>query len=174
MKYKTCLITLFIFLASAPCYADLVGNFDGLDNLIARSDAVVVARIERHIDTSSSPTLTTNHLCYVFKTFKGDVHAGRMSPLRLRDTAGSSRGKFRLHSVHVLFLIKQPTEKGGIEYRSLPFEGANIEVSPLFTEGMLKGNSIKENIKLLIQDYVEYRDKEMRREDALFDKILKS
>jgi hypothetical protein len=174
MKYKSCLLPLFIFLASAPCYADLVGTFDGLDNLIDRSDAVVVVRVERHIDTSSSPTLTTTHLCYVLKSFKGDAPAGRRLPLRLRDTTNSFREKFRLSSVHVVFLIKQPRERGGIAHRSLPYEGANIEVSPLFNEGMLKGNSIKENIKQLIRDYVEYRVKEMRREDELFDRILKS
>ncbi|HEX8746524.1 MAG TPA: hypothetical protein VF717_04935 [Pyrinomonadaceae bacterium] len=175
MKYKLSTALLLVLFASAPGYADLIGNFDGLDNLIARSDAILITRIEENVEAGISFGFPTTQLCRVFKTLKGDIPDGSRIPLRLRDTTDYSvPEKFRVLSVHVVFLIKQPPDKDGIEYHSVPYEGANIEISPLFNEKVLKGNSIKENIKLLVQGYIEYRNKVLKREDILIEKILKS
>ena len=70
--------------------------------------------------------------------------------------------------------MKDTKDKGGAEYRSLQFPGANIEVSPFGNEKLPGGLSIRDTIKFLIQRYIDYRDKEIKGEDAFLDKVAES
>ena len=174
MKSRIFVALLLSVALLIPCYGVVIGNFDSLDKLIDRADAIAVVRIDSHINNQSNPSLYTTHRCYVYQTLKGEVPVGKTIPLRLIDTTGSFREKFRLLSTHLVFFVKEPKDKDGIEYRSLQWQGANIEVSPFGNEKLPEGKSIKETIKLLIQRYVEYRNEEQKKEDALLQKVVKS
>jgi hypothetical protein len=173
MKKKICVL-LFVLATSIPCLAVLIGNFDGLDPLINRADAIAVIRIDEHIDNRSTPNLSTTHKCYVYQTLKGSIPVGSGLPVRLTDTTTSFREKFRVYSTHLVFFYKHPKDKEGIEYDSVQWEGANIEVSPFGNEKVPEGKSVKERIKILINNYIIFRDQEAKREDALLQKVLKS
>ena len=170
MKSKIAVAILVILAFAIPTYAYVIGNFDGLEKLIDRADAIAIVRIDGDISADPRNGYTTKR-CYIYQSLKGDIPANKFLPLRLMDTSGSYREKFRLHSAHIVFLNKSAKSRDEAEYQSVNFVGANIEISPFGNEKLPANLSTKETIKLLIQRYVEYRDKEIKAEDAFLEEI---
>lgn len=173
---RTRLLTFAVLSAvlAAPdaCFAVRIASFPGLDVFVERADVIAVVRIDGHIDPHPGPNLTTEHRCYVYQTLKGDLTKGETVPIELIDTTQSWRAVFRLGSTHVVFLRKETTSTGEPRYRSLAWEGAHIEVSPFGNEKLPEADSVAETIRLLVRRYVDYREKERAREDALIEKVL--
>lgn len=166
--------TLCILLA-LPGGATIIGDFDSLDALITRADAIAVIRIDSHIgekDRLHIDIASTPHTCYVYQTLKGDIPVGKAVPMRLADTSFAFREAFRLSSTHLVFLRKHSKDDKGIEYDSLLWQGANLEVSPFGNEKALTGKPVKLRIQMLVKTYREYRLQEAKREDKLLNKVL--
>ena len=104
MKRIVALALLGILFTGSRAHAVRIGDFPGLDELVAKADAVVILRVDHHVDVQSNPTLYTTHDCYICQTLKGDVPSGKTSRLRLMDTRNSFVTPYAIHSTHLMFL----------------------------------------------------------------------
>jgi hypothetical protein len=163
------LLLACVAFAPVPAHAIIIADFKSLDDLIGMADAIVVVRIDKNIDPSLGPDLGTTHECYIYATLKGDIKPADRVPMRLMDTSESG-SPYGVGSTHLLFLKKDAG--GRWSYRSLQVQGANLPTSPLFRDATIKGLAVKDAVKALIREYGEYRDKKLRKEKELLDKVL--
>ncbi len=160
---------------------DLVGLFDSLDAMAARSDAVLLIRVEEHVQPRSMKRLGVNTSgdwsvedCYVTKSLKGSLPESQGIRLRLfRSGVTAGPEGFDVFSRHVVFLKRRPDDGSGILYESLKYQNSHIQVSPDYDPRLLAGKSLKERLAALVREYRRYRDAKARREDAFFTQLLK-
>jgi hypothetical protein len=164
------LLVACVAFAPVPAHAVRIADFRSLDHLIDNADAIAVVRIDKNIDPNMGPDLCNTQECYIYATLKGDMKAGDRVPMRLMDTRGSLVSPYGVGSTHLLFLRKDAG--GRWSYRSLQVQGANLPTSPLFRDATIKGLAVKDAVKALIREYGEYRDKKLRKEKELLDKVL--
>jgi hypothetical protein len=150
-----------------------IGEFPGLGRLAEHSDAIVVLRIDRHINIQPSPTLYSTHECYIYQTLKGDIPKGERIALRLMDTRSSFVTPFALHSTHLMFLTRKRTEDEPTEYRTIEFQGANMRLSPFGHEIMPEGRTLEDKVKFLIKRSMEYWDDQHRKEQEFLRAALR-
>jgi hypothetical protein len=163
------LLVACVALAPVPAHAIIIADFKSLDDLIDNSDAIAVVRIDRNIDPNLGPDLGTTHECYIYATLKGDLKPADRVPMRLLDNGGLA-GHYGVGSTHLLFLKK---DKGGRwSYRSLQVQGSNLPTAPEFRDATIKGLAVKDAVKALVREYGEYRDRKLRKEKELLDKVL--
>lgn len=143
-------------LCAIPAHAVLIGNFPGLEEMIAKADAVVILRVDRHVDTQSNPTRYTTHDCFIYQTLKGEVSAGKRIQLRLMDTRSSFVTPYALLSTHLMFLTKKRSPNEPTDYRTIEFEGAHFCVPPTENETMPKGKNVRQRIESLLKRSIEY------------------
>lgn len=176
------LLTLLLLLAAGPAHADAVGLFDGLAPMAARSDAVLLVRIDQHVETPSlvrglPPNSGSEWYvedCMVLKTFKGRPKAGELVRLRLfKSGPASDSGGYGIATHHVVFLSRVSGTAATVAYQGLKYESSSIEVSPNADTRKLAGKSLKQSMRLLIPEYQRYRDGKAKLEDAFFTKLLK-
>ncbi len=65
MKRHIVIAGLAVVLAASLAHGIPIGFFPGLDELIERSDAIVILRVDRHLTDFGSPTLYSTHDCYI-------------------------------------------------------------------------------------------------------------
>ena len=171
MRLRTTVFAAVMILPSTAI-AVLIGPCPGVDELIRKSDAVVVLRIDDHIDTRQNPTLYTTHECYIYQTLKGDIPAGKRIRLRLMDTRTSFVTPFARSSTHLMFLTKKRTPNEPTEFRTIEFQGANIRLSPFGHEKMPKGKTIEDQVKGLVKDALKYRRKQYKKEREFLKSVL--
>lgn len=161
---------------SVPSFGFIIGGFPGMDKFIEQSDTIVIVQIEKQVDDvdREGHMGTTTYLCRVQKTMKGELAAGSTLPLHLVDASPTYRRKFVHGSTHILFLEQMPKNKDDPEYLSPGVVGNNIEIAPRFNQKKLTGKTIKENIKLLIEDYIEFRNEDAKRENEFLNKVLEA
>lgn len=164
------LLVACVAFAPVPARGVIVANFKSLEDLIDLADAVVVVRIEKTLAPNEGPDLCTTQECYIYATLKGDAKPGDRIPMRLMDASGCGPGCWGVSSAHLLFLRKD--DGGRWSYRSLQVQGSNLRVAPEFRDAKVKGVSVKDAVKALIRDYAEYRDRKLRLEKELLDKVL--
>lgn len=168
-------------MASPGVRGDVVPYFDSLEAMAGRSDAVLVIRVDEHVEPRSlrKPAVNTGGFwsvedCYVLKTIKGNVPESSLIRLRLFKmgvTAGPEG--FDTFSSHIVFLKKRAEEPGKVPYESLKYDNCQIQVSPDCDPRPTNGKSLKETVAILVEQYCKYRDAKARREDEFFAKILK-
>ena len=166
-------IVLLLWLCLVPqAHGVVIGNFDGLDKLIARSAAIAVVRIDEHLDLGQRPNLCTRHRCYVYQSLKGHLAQGEQVVLELRDTRPTAGlvTPFALGSVHLVFLA--PLGDGPAKYVTLAWQGANSRLSPLGQERMPEGKTVKEKIQHLLLQAAKYLAEEQRKERAFLERML--
>ena len=169
---KAYVLFVVLMLIAVPCFARLFGRFNGLDNLINKSDAIVVARIENTSGAVFGPDGWETRRCMIYQSLKGDIAADKFVTFRLANSNFLSfPSAFTEGTSYVLFLRKVP-KKYDISYQSISQEGDNIELSPLGNEKKPEGSSVKERIQTLIRNYIAYRDQKAQRENKLLDKML--
>ena len=81
------LMTLALVVSAA--HAVMIGFFPGLEELIRKADAIVILRVDHHVDEDRNSTLYTTHDCFIYQTLKGDIPAGSRVRLSLMDTRTS-------------------------------------------------------------------------------------
>jgi hypothetical protein len=170
-----------LLLGTGPAHADVVGLFDGLGPMSARSDAVLLVRIDQHVET---PSLVRGLLpntgsdwyvedCFVLKTFKGHLKQGELVRLRLfKSGPASDAGGFGIATHHLVFLSRVPGT-ATVLYQGLKYENSSIQVSPNADTRKLTGKTLKESLRLLVPEYQRYRQEKAKREDAFFTQLLK-
>ena len=160
-------------LVPVPAFAVLIGDDPGLEALIEKADAIVIERVDHHVDARSNPTLYTTHDCYIYQTLKGRIPSGKTTRLRLMDTRTSLMTPFAMHSTHLVFLTKKRSPDEPIDYCTINIQGANIRLSPFGQERKLEGMSVAQQIKGLLKGTIEYNQKQQEKEQAFLTRGLK-
>jgi hypothetical protein len=161
----------FLFLAS-DAHAVLIGDFPGFDKLAAKADAVVILRVDHHVNVQSNPPHYTTYDCYIYQTLKGEIPGGKTIRLRLMDTRFSFVSPYAIHSTHLMFLANKRTPDELTEYRTIEFEGANIRVPPFGNEQMPEGDTIVERISSLLKRAIDYNQKTHDKERQFLERAI--
>lgn len=175
MKFRilTSAISLAVCLfCPNPANAVPIGNFPGFDELIARSDAVVILRVDGHVDIRSNPTLYTTHDCYIYQTLKGDIRAGDRIQLRLMDTRSSFVTPFALYSTHLMFLTKKRSPNEPTEYRTIEFIGSQTSVPPTGNETMPAGETVQQRVASIVRRSIEYNQTIHKKNQAFLEQAI--
>ena len=164
------LILLFSVAIRESALAAAFGPFPGLDTLIQRSDAIVVADILEQKSPFKEPRrgMHAGHDVYILKTIKGDVPEGKKMTLSLRFLplgiikGRTSPAQFYFGQRQIVFLER---ERRGYKsaYASLSYEAGHMEVSPVADVSRLKGTTPTAVITELLQGFVEFKRKELKR-----------
>lgn len=168
-----------LWVLPARVHADVVGLFDGLDPMTRRSDAVLLMRIDEHVETPSlargllpnTGSLWYVEDCTVLKVFKGHLTEGERVRLRLFHSGVT--GGFGIGSHHVVFLTEATADARDVRFQALKYENSHIQVSPNSDPAKLAGKSLKESLRLLVSEYRQYRMERAKREDAFFTELFK-
>ncbi|MFL5340109.1 MAG: hypothetical protein ACJ8F7_08150 [Gemmataceae bacterium] len=158
---------------AAEARAVVIANFKSLDDLIDKSDAVLVVRIDRTTQPVVGPDLYTTHECFVYATLKGKAEVGQRVSLQLLNAGRFDESRFGVGSTYIVFLRSGAAGTGGPTYWSIQVEGATIPVAPDFREKTVKGKTAKEAVKALVREYIEYRDRKTQKQNEFFEKLLK-
>jgi hypothetical protein len=173
MRRYIVIAVVVIMLVSMLVHAVEIGFFPGLDELIEKSDAIVVLRIDRHVTDFGSPTLYSTHDCFIYQTLKGDIPTNKIIRLQLMDTRTSFVTPYAIHSTHLMFLTKKRTPNEPTDYRTIEFRGANVRLTPFGHEKIPSGKTIRDQIKSLLKETVEYNNKEHDKEQAFLKQMIK-
>ena len=164
---------LALALALAPissAHAVVIGNFDSLQKMIDRADAIVVLRIDEHVDLRRLPSLVTTHRCYLYQVLKGPLVKGTVVQLALRDLQGALVSPYAQGSVHLVFLNRG---SGSTPWVTMGYQGADLLLSPLGNE-TLQGKTIKEKIQNLLRRSQRDFEETRKREDAFRRRVIES
>ncbi|MBN1866869.1 hypothetical protein JW916_06220 [Candidatus Sumerlaeota bacterium] len=187
-------VCLLVIPASAP--APIFGFFPGLDELVRRSDAIVVGRIvktsvQRRIEIHGAyePWMGASdghedHVVEVLKTIRGNLKEGETCVIGIRDLlvsaelGGISNDRISSGSVRLLFLGNTPpfspyTPEGepAIAW-TLNCEGASYPLNSEIDSAKLKDGDPREQIAEILHRSLELSrkterfEKEERRHDA--------
>src|SRR2546425_8260729 len=127
---KRLFILSSVLAASASCFAVVIGNFPGLAELIDKADAIVILRVDQHVDLTSSDTLYTTHKCLIHQSLKGDIPTNTWVVLQLMDTRTPFINPFVVYSTHLMFLTKKRAQNEPTDYRTIEYQRANVRLSP--------------------------------------------
>jgi hypothetical protein len=149
-----------------------IGDFPGLDELIKKADAIVILRVDRHIDTFRNPSLYTTHDCLIYQTLKGDIPTDKGSRLQLMDTRTSFVTPFALYSSHLMFLTKKRAPNELTDFRTIEYKGANVILPPTGHETKPKGKTVADQIRSVLQRAVDHNKKENEKEQAFLKMMI--
>ncbi|MEY2511452.1 MAG: hypothetical protein QOE26_2215 [Verrucomicrobiota bacterium] len=170
MRSRTIIPLIIIALIFGICsqsYAPIYGGFPGVDELIARADAIIVGTIiERtsewdfggsaYYRVSSDRTLKGN-----LGTDTLTVNMRQLDLITPADKTSKNRplndgSDFRIDSRYTIFLVKTKDDPKA-SYTNINCEGSSFEVSRYLRLETLGGKSIKEALKFLLLDFSEYQ-----------------
>lgn len=174
--------SLILFAAVVLCptmvNAEIIGDYPGLKQLIDKSDAIVILRIESVENCFPSVTLYSTHNCLIYQTLKGDIKVGDRIMLQLMNTRIDPLepqsiyiSPFSCGSVHLMFLKNTIGENGKAGYSTINFQGANVRLPPLPIE-KISTPSIEESIKYYIKTSIEYWSKEQQKERKFLETMI--
>jgi len=161
-------IVAALLLALCPrCYAPIHGGFPGVPELLAKSDAIVVATISEKL---SEPDFGASayYKIYRERTLKGDV--GETLSVQMRQLevstpaqegqkgvwlAGADALSFSVGSRYVLFLSKAKDDAKA-SFENVNCDGSSFEVSPWLKLDSLNGKSLRDALRILLLDYRDY------------------
>lgn len=161
-----------ILITVSAAHAVEIGFFPGLDELITKADAIVILRVDHHVDLRSSTTLYTTHDCYVYQMLKGRIPTNKRIRLQLMDTRTSFATPFALHSTHLMFLTKKRTPNEPTDFRTIEFRGANVRLPPTGHEKKLKGNTVANQIRSVLQHAADHNKKKYETEQAFLNQMI--
>lgn len=157
---------------ASSAHAVPICDFPGLDELIQKSDAIVILRVDRQITDFGSPTLYSTHDCYVYQTLKGDIPSRKISRFQLLDTRCSFVPPYAIYSTHLMFLTKKRTADEPTDYRTIEIKGANTILSPFGHENTPEGKTTIEKITSGLKTTVEYDQKQHEKEQAFLNHMI--
>jgi hypothetical protein len=163
----------FICLLIGPSvytYAPIYERFPGLDELVAKSDAVAIATIiQPHQGFSGYSRCTIQ----VVRLLKGELSpqiltvvlrdVGFRTPISDERREHFAEGQFLHLSKHVIFLEKaNVVGEPSIGYVSVNCEGSHFPLSPDVDLKILDGKSLMDSLAFLLQDYIAFRRAELK------------
>ena len=169
---KVIFIGIVVAVVTLAAHAVMIGFFPGLDELIDKADAIVVLRVDRHVTDFGSSTLYSTHDCYIYQTLKGHIPTNKIIRLQLMDTRTSFVTPYAILSTHLMFLTKKRTPDEPTDYRTIEFRGANVRLTPFGHDKMPSGKTIKDQIKSLLKETVEYNNKEHDKEQNFLNQMI--
>ena len=161
-----------ILITVSAAHAVEIGFFPGLDELITKADAIVILRVDHHVDLRSSTTLYTTHDCYVYQMLKGRIPTNKRIRLQLMDTRTSFATPFALHSTHLMFLTKKLTPNEPTDFRTIEFRGANVSLPPTGHENPPEGKTIADQLLSVLRRAADYNKKKHEKEQAFLKQML--
>ncbi len=162
-----------LLLTVSAAQAVVIGNFPGLDELIKQSDAIVILRIDHQADLRSIPdTLYATHDCYVYQTLKGNIPANKRIRLQLMDTHASFVTPFARFSTHLMCLTTQHGADDRTTFRTIPFRGANVRLSPTGHEKRPTGKTVADQIRSILQRTTDYNQKQHEQQQAFMKQMI--
>lgn len=172
---KRVAIIVAVMVCTSVAQAVVIREFPGLEALIAESDAIVVLRIDRHVDLSSlGDAYYSTHDCYVYQTLKGDVPANRTVRLQLMDTSGSFANPFALHSSHLVFLARSESNESPIGFVTINVRGANIRLPAMGLDRVPAGETVGAKIERLLRRALRQNKQDYEREEAFLKQMVDS
>lgn len=172
---KRAAIIVAVMLCTATAQAVLIRKFPGLESLIDESDAIIVLRVDRHVDFSSmGDAYYSTHDCYVYQTLKGDIPANRTVRLRLMDTTGSFANPFALHSSHLVFLARSESQEAPAGFAAINVRGANIRLPAMDLVRTPVGATVGAKIEWLLRRALQQNEKDFERERGFLNQIVES
>jgi hypothetical protein len=162
-----------VALTVSAAHAVMIGFFPGLDELIKKADAIVILRVDHHVDAQSNPTLYTTHDCYVYQTLKGNIPTNRTVRLQLMDTRTSFATPFALHSTHLMYLTKKRSPDEPTEFRTIEFRGANVRLPPTGHESAPVGKTIADQIRSVLRRAAEQNKKDHDKRQSFLTQMIK-
>jgi hypothetical protein len=163
---------IIVLLTTPVAQAVLIGFFPGLDELIEKSDAIVILRIEKSHGDFGRSTLYSTHDCFIYQTLKGDIPPKSRMPLQLMDTRTAFVNPFAYNSTHLMFLTRKRSRNEPTEYRTIAYRGANVRLSPFGHERKPKGSTLKEQIVGILKATAEYDRKQHEKQQAFLDRMI--
>ncbi|MHC4168471.1 MAG: hypothetical protein ACYSWQ_16080 [Planctomycetota bacterium] len=179
-RFGLILIAFALLLSlSTPAFAPIFGFFPGLDELISRSDAILVVDLLK--EKSSSPREVYEDCeVYVRKVIKGEAVQNKKMILSLRFLPFISSRKpdskimlsgFRTGDRHIVFLSKN-NKPDKASYSSLNYSGGHMRVSHQSDLSKLEADEPKQIISELLEDFVKYKRQELENLEYQVNTIL--
>lgn len=151
--------------------AEETGYFFGLQRLIDMADAIVILRINRNLSSSIRRRLYSEHECLILQTLKGDIPEHSLITLQLHGL-NNFVSLYPLGSQYLIFLTKKVTEDDSTVYRMIMFDEAQIELPDFLHGKAFESKTIEEQMKILIKDAIDYKNKMYREKMTLLKGIL--
>ncbi|MGE3167209.1 MAG: hypothetical protein AB7O52_20065 [Planctomycetota bacterium] len=162
----------FLVAGAWAAFAVPAGHSPGLRKLIEMADAIVVLRIDRHRTDFGSPSGYSTQDCYIYQTLEGDVPRNAVIPLQLMNTDASLVTPYAHGSTHLMFLTKRANKDEPTEYRTLPFKGAHIALSPLGQEQAPEGDSVEAQVRSLLRGALAHEASEHEQKEKFLKSLL--
>ncbi|MCI0335383.1 MAG: ankyrin repeat domain-containing protein [Planctomycetes bacterium] len=169
---RTLLAMGIVLVVTASAKAVEIGSFPGLEKLIDESDAIVILRIDRHIDPNTDRNLLSTHECFIYQALKGPIPPEERIRLRLMDTRTAFSTPFALWSTHLMFLTRKRSADEPTEFRTIEYQGANIVLGATGHEKRLEGDTIAAKVRSIIQRSIETKDRQHAKEIAFLKSML--
>ena len=167
------IILIATILVVSKAQAVEIGFFTDLDELIKKADAIVILRVDHHVDMKSSPTLYTTHDCYIYQTLKGKIPTDKVIRLQLMDTRSPGFSTpFSLFSTHLMFLTKKRSPGESTDFRTIEISGANVCLSAIGHEKVPKGKTVSAKIRSVLKRAVDQNKKKYEEEQAFLKRMI--
>ncbi len=170
-------LLLFVsLLFASQSFAVVVTGFPGLDEMITRSDAVVVIRIEPLPVSTNKNVIRVisdhwdTYECLVMRVLKGTVPEKRNLKLLLCGAITDWPYSFTTGTTYIVFLNKDSS--GGSDFRAPAIQGAVMRASPFNHEKEPKGNTIQEKVAHVIREGRDFCKKLHDSEQRVFSAAL--
>lgn len=152
----------------------LIGEFPGLQEMIDRSDAVVILRVDEDLDISGqSFGGHTLHRCLIYQTLKGDLAPTSFMPVLLyKPRSGVFVSSFPRFSNFLVFLRKIPDGEAKSKYASLEIKGSMFRLSPFGNERIPEGDTVGDKIRSVLVDSLAYWAEWERKEREFVERAM--
>ena len=165
-------VCAIICLAPTPAFAVRIGDFPGMEALIEKADAIVILRVDHHVDIQSNPTLYTTHDCFIYRTLKGELPSGKTTRLRLMAPNQPFVTPFAMRSTHLVFLTRKRSPSESTDFRTIEFKGASIQLPPFAGEVFPEGKTAAQQITYLLERTIKHNESEHEKELAFLKRAI--
>ena len=162
------LVAALILATSTTAFAPIFGSFPGLPALIERSDAVVVLTVLEQKNPLEHPRfgIHEQYKVSVHMVLKGDIPTSIKTVSLRHLPLGCTKGmmnpaEFYFGQRLIVFLAKRQDEDY-LHYENLNYEGSHMQISPIGKLPDIQDKSPQQIIRQLLQDYIAYRQKEIK------------
>lgn len=172
---RLALALAFLFTA-LPCRAVIIGNFENLQALIDASDAIVVLQVVGGCDNGPDDNLDTLRTCFIYESLKGSIPPKSKIPLQLMNLEGNPDllvdSGFSLHSMHLVFLVKNQHLNAPAEYRTLETQGASLRLPPVGKGVAIEGTNTADKIRTIIRNSAMYWGAQQKKQREFLNRML--
>jgi hypothetical protein len=180
----TPLIIIAFILGICPrSYAPIYGGFPGIDELITRANAIIVATVTERTSEwdfggasyyriSRDRTLKGNLVTDTLMVNMRQLDIWTPVDKTSKDRPLNDGADFRIDSRYVIFLVNTKDDPKAA-YSNMNCEGSSFEVSRYVRLETLDGKPIKEALKFLLLDFRDYQRARLKHVEELTDIYLR-